>query len=100
MQKLNTPKQHSNSRPDPRKQLTDALPIISNVNERLMHIDGLINIGLFVVEELDGMAGDNPRRHKLEYSLEGLFAAMKSLNDPALSDLLDVENGFEPESAA
>lgn len=83
-----------------RKGLTDALPVISKVNERLMHIDCLLDIGLFVVEEIDSMAADSPARTKLEHGLEGLFAALKSLNSPALSDLLDVENGFDPEGAA
>lgn len=97
MQEIHTPKQPSTSSPDYRKQLTEALPVISHVNQRLMHIDGLIDIGLFVAEEAGCMAADNPQRHKLELSFESLFAAMKSLNSSALSDLLDVENGFEPE---
>ena len=100
MQETHTPKRPSTSRPDYRKQLTDALPVISNVNQRLMYIEGLIDIGLFVAEEAGCMATDNPRRHRLELSFEGLFAAMKSLHSSALSDNLDVENGFEPEDAA
>ena len=99
-----TPRQTGGASPEAatvyRKGLTNALPVISKVNERLMHIDCLLDIGLFVIEEIDGMSSDNPARFKLEHGLEGLFAALKSLNSPALSDLLDVENGFEPEGVA